>query len=463
MTEKRVQFNQIVKSQLPTYVQNEFPLVGEFLSQYYQGQEYQGGPIDLINNIDDYIKLSDCGNVIKSTKLTSAVEGGDTTIYVENTEGFPDHYGLIKIDDEIITYESKTSVSFVDCRRGFSGITSFRNTATPEDVVFSTSVADIHENYIVVENLSVLFLEKFLEKIKKQFLYGFQKDLHSDLNQTQFIRQGKDFYSTRGTDESFKILFGALYGEEVNIVRPIDYVISPSNANYKLNRQLIVEPIEGDPTDLLNKTLFQDPFENITKAYAPVSDVQKVVVGVLTNTYYRISIEGAYSQNDGSTDLIYGQFTPNAKTKVIGKVGAAQTYLDVDSTLGFPNSGTLSYRFEDGTAGICTYSHKTINQFLGINTTGIGKTILDNTALDQDTYSYGAGTGTTDGIKVKIRSVLKDLVVPTETYYQKSGSKVKLISLGKIGKSNKVNNWLFNTAQSYVVEKIEVIDSINFK
>ena len=45
MSEKRVKLNQIVKNQLPSYVQEDFPLVGEFLSQYYQGQEYQGGPV----------------------------------------------------------------------------------------------------------------------------------------------------------------------------------------------------------------------------------------------------------------------------------------------------------------------------------------------------------------------------------------------------------------------------------
>ena len=67
MTLKKVQINKIVKNQLPEYVQSEFPLVGEFLSAYYKGQEYQGGPIDLINNIDSYIKVSESGNIIKST------------------------------------------------------------------------------------------------------------------------------------------------------------------------------------------------------------------------------------------------------------------------------------------------------------------------------------------------------------------------------------------------------------
>ena len=140
MTEKRVQFQDIVKSQLPEYVQNEFPLIGDFLSQYYKGQEYQGGPLDLIENIDKYIKVSECGNVIKSTKLTSAITEYDfTSIAVENTEGFPDSYGLLKIGDEVITYKSKTSVSFVDCVRGFRGITSYTNSDNPEDAVFSTT------------------------------------------------------------------------------------------------------------------------------------------------------------------------------------------------------------------------------------------------------------------------------------------------------------------------------------
>ena len=159
MSEKRVKLSQIVKTQLPSYVQEDFPLVGEFLSQYYTGQEYQGGPVDLIQNIDSYIKLSECGNLIKSTNTTAAAGITTTTIFVNNTTGFPDNYGLIKINDEIITYESKTDNSFINCIRGFSGITSFRNPSDPENLVFWSSTSENHENNTTVENLSVLFLD----------------------------------------------------------------------------------------------------------------------------------------------------------------------------------------------------------------------------------------------------------------------------------------------------------------
>ena len=161
MSEKRVKLSQIVKTQLPSYVQENFPLVGGFLSQYYQGQEYQGGPIDLIQNIDSYIKLSECGSIVKTTNTTATAGVSTSTIFVSNTTGFPDNYGLIKINDEIITYESNTDISFVNCKRGFSGITSYSNPSDPENLVFSTSIAQNHENNTTVENLSVLFLDEF--------------------------------------------------------------------------------------------------------------------------------------------------------------------------------------------------------------------------------------------------------------------------------------------------------------
>ena len=238
MTDKRVQINKVVKDQLPGYVKDDNPLVGEFLSAYYQGQEYQGGPIDIINNLDTYIQLNKSGNLVGFTTLMNPVGEFDTEISVKSTQGFPDNYGLLKINDEIITYTGIGTTAFTGCVRGFSGITSFTNPDEPEEFLFNNSNAAAHPVGVgtsggIVENLSILFLREFLKKSKKQFLPGFQKDLNTSLNQPQFIRHSKDFYNSRGTDESFKILFKSLYNEEVSVVRPADYVIAPSDANYK--------------------------------------------------------------------------------------------------------------------------------------------------------------------------------------------------------------------------------------
>jgi len=83
MSENRVQFNTIVSSQLPAYVQEDYPLVSEFLKQYYLGQEYQGGPIDLIQNIDRYIKLDNNTDLIESVILSDDISFYDKTINVD--------------------------------------------------------------------------------------------------------------------------------------------------------------------------------------------------------------------------------------------------------------------------------------------------------------------------------------------------------------------------------------------
>jgi hypothetical protein len=60
----------------------------------------------------------------------------------------------------------------------------------------------------------------------------------SDLDQNIFIKQSKDFYLSKGSDKSFEILFKALYNEDVRIVRPRDFLFTPSNAHWRVTDDL---------------------------------------------------------------------------------------------------------------------------------------------------------------------------------------------------------------------------------
>ena len=129
MSEKRIQFNNVVQNQLPLYVQSDYPLVAEFLKSYYQGQEYQGGPIDLVQNIDEYIKVDKTTNLTSSVGLGASVGISSETISVDmqnyptGTDGFPSSYGLLKINDEIIKVNSVGigSTTTVEVTRGVLG------------------------------------------------------------------------------------------------------------------------------------------------------------------------------------------------------------------------------------------------------------------------------------------------------------------------------------------------------
>ena len=106
------------------------------------------------------------------------------------------------------------------------------------------------------------------------------RELTAGLNQNTFIKQSKDFYRSKGTDRSFEILFKALYNEEVRIVKPRDFLFTPSNADYRVTNDLVVEPVLGDPTNLLDSVLNQNTYNDLfTRAYAPITAVEKVNVG----------------------------------------------------------------------------------------------------------------------------------------------------------------------------------------
>ena len=108
MSTKKIQFNNIVQNQLPQYVRSDYPLVAEFLKSYYQGQEYKGGPIDLVQNIDEYTKVGEQVGLTEYVGLGASVGIASDVIQVDmqnnptGTLGFPDAYGLIKINDEVI-------------------------------------------------------------------------------------------------------------------------------------------------------------------------------------------------------------------------------------------------------------------------------------------------------------------------------------------------------------------------
>ena len=53
----RVKISSVVKNQLPDFIRGDFPLAGEFLEQYYTSIENQGSTLDILQNVDKYIKI----------------------------------------------------------------------------------------------------------------------------------------------------------------------------------------------------------------------------------------------------------------------------------------------------------------------------------------------------------------------------------------------------------------------
>ena len=145
----RVKTYQVVGDQTPEFAIAENPLLEEFLKQYYISQEYQGGPLDIGENIDKYIKVDNLTKDVISgnASISSGIDSTTDTITVTpNTKGFPQEFGLLKIDNEIITYTGVTTNSFTGCTRGFSGITTYSTVADPSNLTYTTTTPATHDS-----------------------------------------------------------------------------------------------------------------------------------------------------------------------------------------------------------------------------------------------------------------------------------------------------------------------------
>ena len=455
---QRVEINQVIENQLPEFVQSESPLFVDFMKQYYISQEYQGGSINIAENLDRYTKLQTFvgAALTEFTGLSTNTESYSSTIFVDSTKGYPSKYGLLKIDDEIITYTGIGTTSFTGCVRGFSGVNALRQPTKPDVLDFNTSVGAAHTGGSKVHNLSNLFIREFFNKLKTTYASGFEnRKLDSDVDQVKFIRQIKDFYRTKGTEESYKILFRALYGEEVNIVKPSQFLIKPSDADYGFGQDFVVKSITGDPRNLKGSTLFQDRDEddkNILGASGAISDVKDFIYG--GEHYYQITV---------SQDSIDGDFIVPGRTRVTDIVSIGSTVITVDTTVGFPTSGSLSLPTAN-TAGIVTYTSKTSNQFVGLPTASDVLNVGDDVRYNNVAYGYSFANDT-NKIEVLITGVLKDFPIPDETFYFNKGDKVRVGSFG-INKSSEDSNfgsWVYNTSVKFTPNTISRQSNSSFR
>lgn len=449
MKDTRVKISNFIENQIPKYLRENSPLLIDFLRQYYISLESKGQVLDILENIDHYININNLTNVTYETKLINSVSFFDDNITVESTLGFPDSYGLIKINDEIITYTGITTNSFTGCIRGFSGIESYDDSNFEKDVVFTKSNILEHFRNDIVQNLSVLFLSEFLQKIKKQILPGFEnRKLNSNLNENIFIKQSKDFYSSKGTTSSFEVLFKCLYGEKVSVLRPSESLIEPSKSNYLITKDIVVEAIEGNLEELKNQTIFQFKDEYFFESSSTVTKVEKILRN--GKEYFVLSLDFGYDRDLESRGSFIGDFQIHPKTKVIGDVKFGQNYIDVDSTSGFPNSGALIVN-RDGIDFKIEYKSKTLNQFFECENV---PNIEDGLDIRFDTYAFGISPISNEEIKFRISGVLSDLNISDNTILSDVGDTVKIISPGKILTDIRTKNWFYNIPITYNIKTI---------
>jgi hypothetical protein len=444
--ETRVKVQQVVDTHLPSFILDENPKAAEFLKQYYISQEFQGGVIDIVENLDQYLKIDSLTSdaISETSSLSSNITSDATEIVVSSVKGYPKEYGLLKIDDEIITYTGINGNTFTGCIRGFSGITTYHKDLNSEELIFSTSSSSSHNSGSSVENLSSLFLKEFYVKLKRTFAPGLENlDFAAGVDAGNFLKSIRNFYESKGSSESFRILFNILFGETPKVVNLEDYLIKPSSSNYIQRSVVLVEVISGDPKKLVGQTITKT---NDQDTNASVSEVE--IFNRNNKEYYKVNLFIG-------SDAIQGDFIITPNTKVTKEVIINSNVIDVDSTIGFSKSGTLY-----SGSNVISYTDKTINQFLGCSNVTSNIEVTSNLRSNDTYYGYEDGD-LTKKVEFIISGILSEFVQTSEeldvsensTFYVKNvGENINNPSAtDKKYKEVFAYSWIYNSNPSFKV------------
>ena len=513
MTSKKVQISDILANLIPDFVESDHPKFKEFLEQYYISEEHTYGTTYLADNLNEFKKISNLvdvslaeeqtlppPNALAPTKpIILAVDtlAYDSKIYLAHSnttvtpaqvlgipvEGLPDTYGLIKIDNEIITYTNKLHVTDVSspyygltelsgCVRGFSGISEIENPSNPEYLTFLDTNGDVHESGTIVVNLNFIFLNKFYEKHKEQFLPGLEKrQFKQGLSSENILSRAKDFYSSKGTDVSLRILFQVLFGEEVTVVKPFDETLIPSEALWSVTDDMIVEALQGDPLNLIGTKLFQGD-ETAPTASGAAENVQQVFLG--SKKYYKISFVKGSVINENEPGMP-PEFVINSKTQILERI-KDKSVVTVDSTVGFPETDGVFYYLDPftdyKTYSTVSYGSKSYNQFF--DCVGIGSLPLvegNKSALDREipilsgNFLYGYEDNDEDKVcEMRIVGSVSGVSVnSSSTKYFNVNDTIRVKHLGeKTDITNpKFNKWFYNNISEIDISDLPKSDPSN--
>jgi len=414
---KTKRISTLIESQLPEFITNEYELFGKFVEKYYESQEVQGGTLDVISNIQKYADIDFYEkNLLKQNDtLVSNISQSDSTIVVEDAQSFPEKNGYIRIDDEIIFYESRTNTEFLNCSRGVSGNTTLGDLYDSTNFVSTTAAS--HTAGKKVHNISNLFLYAFVKNFENQYLASFpEKYLRGEVDKRTLIKNIQKFYKAKGTSSSIEFIFNTIVARDTSnkpkVYNPRDFTYKVSNADWINVYALKCKVVSGNPKDLIGKKIVQEPTDEYGYSSATVD-----------NVYTEGTSDGEVIWNIVlAPETVNGEFAISTKTRLERTLSSTATTgdrIDVFSTIGWESIGEVLIGEE-----VIKFDSKTINQFF-INKRG--STPVTHNAGES---VYKTAIIRSGGVVLLTLGVVYNLTAESESPYSSPGDKIQVSDPG---------------------------------
>lgn len=138
-------------------------------------------------------------------------------------------------------------------------------------------------------------IDEFVEHIKYQL--GINLPNTNSTDDAFFLHHIKEFYSTKGTEESFRILFRHLFGKEIDIAYPKDLILKASDGKWQQDVSVVVDVVSGNPFSFSG---------NFVTIHTPQKqfDVFCSRVKLLPNDTFEVFLDPFYYSDVSVNDLI---------------------------------------------------------------------------------------------------------------------------------------------------------------
>ena len=237
-----------IQTQLPEFVQSDHPLFSLFLKYYYEfleaGELVLSGSNDYVIEetlTTNYILSEDDEKVVLESSAGKFVAGENV---VGQTTGFS---ARVLVDD------------FDDNNRLF--VTSQQKFQTGETIVGQTSGATstvVSYRGNPVQNIQQLLqfadvdntVYEFLDKFRDAFMDSLPNTLADGLSKRKLLKNIKDMYAAKGTENGHKLFFRILFDEEATIIYPRDNMLRVSDGQWSTDK--VVRIVETGTSDFNN-------------------------------------------------------------------------------------------------------------------------------------------------------------------------------------------------------------------
>ena len=346
--------SQRLPSLLPEYLKNESPMFEAFLKAYFEYLEAEILTLSSQSDIDGVLFEDSTGSMLLESATVAPSPDQDTSkIVSESSEGnilgnkaVSDPF---KVGEYVVGSKSKTvaKINVINGNTFYCQTISGTGFAKGETVTGreggQTGVcATFKENTILANNRLLDYSD--IDHTTEEFLDYFQTDLAPSfdlgltMNKRLTIKNIKDLYQQKGTEDSLKFLMRLIYGQDAEVRYPYNETIFPSESNYSQKRRVNIKMTKIGTVPVATDKVIQ--YTNAQKiGIVAESIIESVFVTDVDADEYSLEItdnhKGTFTQG-GAVDLVDRDGITIESATIQGLVhsintNSSSTYLSVNS------------------------------------------------------------------------------------------------------------------------------------